>query len=109
MLVPFGAIHPNLDDMAAEIRRQRELGVTGISLHPVMNQFYADDPKMFLVYEELGDGMMLAIRVGSVLHVSDGDPLYAAPQRIMNVVRKFPKLKMIALHLGGFYMLEEAE
>ena len=64
---------------------------------------------MFPVYEELGDSMVLAIHAGSLPHISNGDPLYAAPQRIMNVVRKFPKLKMIALHLGGFYMLEEAE
>ena len=27
----------------------------------------------------------------------------------MNVVRQFPRLKVIALHLGGFYMLDEAE
>ena len=27
----------------------------------------------------------------------------------MNVVRRFPRLKVIALHLGGFYMLDEAE
>ena len=27
----------------------------------------------------------------------------------MNVVRRFPNLKVIALHLGGFYMLDEAE
>ena len=47
MLLPFGAIHPNLDDTAAEVRRLREHGVTGIKLHPVMNQFYADDPKCF--------------------------------------------------------------
>jgi predicted TIM-barrel fold metal-dependent hydrolase len=27
----------------------------------------------------------------------------------MNVVERFPRLKVIALHLGGFYMLDEAE
>ena len=27
----------------------------------------------------------------------------------MSVVRQFPKLRVIALHLGGFYMLDEAE
>ncbi|HIC14216.1 MAG TPA: hypothetical protein EYO83_03665, partial [Gemmatimonadetes bacterium] len=42
-------------------------------------------------------------------HTKPGDPLYAAPERVMNVVRRFPKLKVIALHLGGFYMLDEAE
>jgi predicted TIM-barrel fold metal-dependent hydrolase len=27
----------------------------------------------------------------------------------MNLLRLFPRLKVIALHLGGFYMLDEAE
>ena len=27
----------------------------------------------------------------------------------MNVVRQFPKMKVIALHLGGLYMLDQAE
>ena len=27
----------------------------------------------------------------------------------MNIARRFPRLKIIALHLGGFYMLDEAE
>ena len=27
----------------------------------------------------------------------------------MNIVRQFPRLKIIALHLGGMYMLDEAE
>ncbi len=109
MLVPFGAIHPNLVDMAAEVRRLREHGIKGIKLHPVMNQFYPDDPKMYPIYEEMGDSMVLAIHAGTLPHIPVGAPLYAAPQRIMNVVRRFPKLKVIALHLGGFYLLEQAE
>ena len=28
---------------------------------------------------------------------------------VMNLVRQFLRLKIIALHLGGFYMLEAAE
>ncbi len=27
----------------------------------------------------------------------------------MNIAQRFPRLKIIALHLGGFYMLDEAE
>ena len=109
MLVPFGAVHPDLTDKAGEIRYLRENGVKGIKMHPVINGFYPDDPQWFPVYEELGDDMTLAIHAGRLPHQSAAAPLYAAPQRIMNIVRRFPKLKVIALHLGGFYMLDEAE
>ena len=53
-LVPFGAVHPDLTDKAAEIRHLRANGVKGIKMHPVINGFYPDDPQWFPVYEELG-------------------------------------------------------
>ncbi len=109
MLVPFGAIHPGLETKADEVRRLRQAGIKGIKLHPVMNAFYPDDPDMFPVYEELGEDMVLEIHTGRLPTSKPGDPVYAAPERVMNVVRQFPKLKVIALHLGGFYMLDEAE
>ena len=109
MVVPFGAIHPRLETKADEVRRLREAGIKGIKLHPVMNQFYPDSPKMFPVYEELGEDMVLEIHTGRLPGSKPGDPVYAAPERVMNVVREFPRLKVIALHLGGFYMLDEAE
>ena len=108
-LVPFGAVHPDLEDKAGEIRYLRERGVKGIKMHPVINGFYPDDPQWFPVYEELGADMTLAIHSGRLPHQASDAPLYAAPERIMNIVRQFPKLKVIALHLGGFYMLDEAE
>ncbi|PKB63929.1 MAG: hypothetical protein BZY80_04570 [SAR202 cluster bacterium Io17-Chloro-G2] len=109
MLVPFGAIHPGLENKADEVRRLRQAGIKGIKLHPVMNRFYPDDPQMFPVYEELGGDMVLEIHTGRLPTSKPGDPVYAAPERVMNVVRRFPRLKVIALHLGGFYMLDEAE
>ncbi|MCH8350019.1 MAG: amidohydrolase family protein [Chloroflexi bacterium] len=109
MLVPFGAMHPDLEDKAAEVQRLRQNGIKGIKLHPVLNSFYPDDPKMFPVYEEMGDSMTLEIHSGRLPGAKPGETVFAAPERIMNVVRQFPKLKVIALHLGGFYMLDEAE
>ena len=108
-LVPFGAVHPDLADKGGEIRHLREHGVKGIKMHPVINGFYPDDPQWFPVYEELGEDMTLAIHAGRLPHQGADAPLYAAPERIANIVRRFPRLKVIALHLGGFYMLDEAE
>ena len=109
MLVPFGAMHPDLEDKAAEVQRLRQSGIKGIKLHPMLNSFYPDDPEMFPIYEQMGDKMVLEIHSGRFPHSRPGDTIYAAPERIMNVVRQFPRLKVIALHLGGVYMLDEAE
>ena len=109
MLVPFGAMHPDLEDKGAEVRRLRENGVKGIKLHPMMNSFFPDDPRMFPVYEEMGADLTLEIHSGRLPHTGPGETVYSAPERVMNVVRQFPRLKVIALHLGGFYMLDEAE
>ena len=109
MLVPFGALHPGLENKADEVRRLRENGIKGIKLHPMMNSFYPDNPDMFPVYEEMGEDMVLAIHSGSFPGTGPDETIYASPDRVMNVVRRFPNLKVIALHLGGFYMLDEAE
>ena len=110
MLTPFGAVHPGLEDKAGEIRYLREHGVKGIKMHPVINGFYPDDPQWFPVYEELAAGdMTLAIHAGRLPHQPGDAPLYAAPERIGNIAGRFPGLKIIALHLGGFYMLDEGE
>ena len=75
----------------------------------MVNSYYPDDPRMFPFYEEMGDDMVVEIHSGRWAHTQPGDTVWAEPARIMNVVRQFPKLKLIALHLGGFYMLDEAE
>ena len=102
MLVPFGAMHPDMDDAAGEVRRLREAGIRGIKVHPMVNQFYPDDPRMFPVYEEMGEDMVVEVHSGRWAHTQPGDTIWAEPSRIMNVVRQFPKLKVIALHLGRF-------
>ena len=109
MLVPFGAIHPGMDDMPGEVRRLREAGIKGVKLHPMMNRFFPDDPKMFPLYEELGDNMVVEIHSGSWRHIKPGETVYSPPDRVMNMIRQFPKMKVVCLHLGGFYMLDEAE
>ena len=108
-IVSFGAIHPLLEDKPAEIRRIRSQGLKGIKLHPVLNRFHPDDPSMFPLYEEIGDSMVVAIHCGSMPHLKHQRPDFASPHRVASVARNFPKLRIIAYHLGGFYMLDEAE
>ena len=95
-LVPFGAMHPDLEDKGAEVARLRESGIKGIKLHPMINGFYPDDPQMFPIYEEMGESMVLEIHCGRLPqghqsgHQSEHLPVFAAPERIMNVSGSFP-------------------
>jgi len=107
-LVPFGAMHPDYPDQIGEIRRLRGAGIKGIKLQLMVNQFYIDDPRLFALFEEIGDTMVVLTHAGK-LHADRDETLYAAPYRILHVLQQFPKLRLIAAHLGGFYMLDEAE
>ncbi len=44
-IVPFGAMHPELEDPAAEIARMASLGLRGIKLHPEHQAFAPDEPR----------------------------------------------------------------
>lgn len=98
----FGAIHPDMDDPIAELKRFPALGITGVKIHPDMQQFDADDSKMFPIYEYIEGKMPIMI------HTGDDRYEFSAPKRIANVLDRFPKLTVIAAHLGGWQRWEDA-
>ena len=69
----------------------REAGIKGFKLHPMVNSYYPDDPRMFPFYEEMGDDMVVEIHSGRWAHTQPGDTIWAEPARIMNVVQAVPQ------------------
>ena len=108
-LVPFGAVTPISLTRPPKYAICGSTGSWASRCTRSSTASIPDDAQWFPVYEELGEDMTLAIHAGRLPHQGPDAPLYAAPERIANIVRRFPKLKVIALHLGGFYMLDEAE
>ena len=96
LLLAFGTLHPDFPDCRAEIARMRELGLHGLKFHPDFQQFNIDDPRMDGIYEAVGDSMPL------LFHVGDCRTQYSKPERLLRVHRKFPSLKLIAAHMGGY-------
>lgn len=101
-----GSIHPEAPDAIEELHRIKELGLIGIKLHPVYQNFYVDDERIYPVYEEI---CKLGFPV--VLH-SGYDPIspdcpYVPPARVARLRDAFPQMKLIAAHLGG--VLEQSE
>jgi len=101
--IGFGTLHPDCDINLQEIDRLLQNKIHGIKLHPDFQTFQFDTPKMDAVYDRLSE-------VGMPILVHAGDYRYdfSGPQRIANVIKKFPKLKIVAAHFGGYTQWEDS-
>lgn len=95
-LIGFGALHPDFDDIAGETERIISLGLKGIKLHSDFQQFFIDDEFAFPIYEA-AEG-----RLPILFHVGDERSDYSSPERLLRVVKRFPRLTVIAAHLAGW-------
>ncbi len=101
-LIGFGAIHPDYEDPAREIDRVISLGLKGLKLHSDFQNFAMDDEKAFPIYEA-AEG-----RLPILFHCGDTRSDLSSPERLMNVVKRFPKLTVIGAHFAGWSMWDRA-
>lgn len=97
-LIGFGALHPDFEDIAGETERIISLGLKGIKLHSDFQQFNIDDERAFPIYE-VAEG-----RLPILFHVGDNRYDRSSPERLLRVVKRFPKLTVIGAHFAGWSM-----
>ncbi len=95
-LIGFGALHPDYPDIKGEVERIISLGLKGVKLHSDFQQFHIDDEFAFQIYEAC-EG-----RLPILFHVGDYRYDFSSPERLLRVVKRFPKLTVIAAHLAGW-------
>lgn len=100
--VGFGTVHAGMDGLAREIQRIVAIGLKGIKMHPDMQRFAIDDPRLFPMYE------MIQGKLPVLLHMGDHNFDYSHPARLRHVLELFPKLDAVAAHFGGYSMYETA-
>jgi predicted TIM-barrel fold metal-dependent hydrolase len=98
--IGFGTIHPNFPNPEKEIQRIISLGLKGIKLHPDCQKFHIDTARMLPIYEKLEGKLPI------LFHVGDSRTDYSSPQRLAEILDKFPGLTCIAAHLGGYRVWE---
>jgi hypothetical protein len=103
----FAALHPQYPQWKEELKRIKDK-TFGIKLQPSFQNFYADDEKVFKVYEEI-ERLKLAVLFHSGAELSPQMIVRATPQRLLTVREKFPGLTMIAAHFGGFRYWQEVK
>ncbi|MCK4796224.1 MAG: amidohydrolase family protein, partial [Spirochaetes bacterium] len=100
-IIPLGSFHPQSDNWQQEIDAIRNAGLPGIKLHPMYQNFTIDDKSMFPIYEYISQ-KKLFILMHAGYDVAFPKDRRALPFRIKNIIKDFPKLILIAAHLGAW-------
>jgi hypothetical protein len=107
-IIPFGALHPRMQDRDREIAFMKANGIRGIKLHPEFQDFYMDDPAVFPLYEAAAAaGLIVVFHTGVDPGPFSND--HSLPHRLATVHRTFPSLAIVASHMGGHQVWDEVE
>jgi uncharacterized protein len=98
----FAAVDPIVlggEPGAAHLRDMVERhGAGGVKIHPVVQGFMPEDPRMHPIYEACVE---LGIPVLSHSGSARGGATYGEPSAFAAVLRRFPDLTLVLAHLGG--------
>ena len=80
----------------------------GIKFHPEYQNFRFNDACMDDIWAAMSEnGLVAYLHAGGERVFSP--PFHSTPKEILELHRRFPKLKIAAAHLGGFGMWDEVE
>ena len=100
-IIPFPSLHPEDPNLLEHLEQLHDEGFKGVKMHPYYQNYFLDDYNLFALYERMNElGMILVIHAG--YDIAYPRIRRADPQRIVDVCRHFPGLKLIATHLGGW-------
>lgn len=100
--IGFGTLHPDSEDVKADVSEIIRLGLKGVKLHPDIQKFKIDDYRMLKIYE-LCEG-----RLPILMHTGDSRYDFSNPNRLMPVLDIYKNLTVIGGHFGGWSIWEEA-
>lgn len=103
IMTGLGTLHPDSADLRADVMQIKQLGLHGVKLHPDIQQFKIDDYRCLKIYE-LCEQENLPI----LMHTGDNRYDFSNPNRLLPVIKIFDKLTLVAAHLGGWSVWDEA-
>lgn len=108
-IIPLPSVHPKTEDLSGWVKRIADEGFHGIKLHPMYQDFPADDPAMDEFYAAVRDeGLMVTLHCGKDIAFPEDDDR-AAPRRFANLIERFPGLKLVCTHMGGWKDWDQVE
>ena len=109
-LVPFCSIHPLDKNPRKWLRRMASQGVPAIKLHPYYQNFVVDDELLFPIYEAAIEfDLAITLHCGRDIGFADDQTDRASAARLAAVVDRFPKIRLLCTHMGGWGEWDEVE
>jgi predicted TIM-barrel fold metal-dependent hydrolase len=100
-IIPLPSVHPSAVDVAEQIKIINEEGFIGIKLHPYYQDFFIDDDKLSVLYKALIEhNLFVVMHTGFDIAFPRLD--LCSPIRILNIIDRFPELKLVTTHLGAW-------
>ena len=99
----LGTLHPESENIVAEVDEIIFLGLRGVKLHPDIQGFKIDDYRCLKIYE-LCEG-----RLPILMHTGDNRFDFSNPNRLSPVLDIYKNLTVIAAHFGGYTMWDDAK
>jgi predicted TIM-barrel fold metal-dependent hydrolase len=107
-LTPFASVHPADPDAAAHIREVRDSGLKGLKIHPYYQDFDLAEDRLMPFYEAVtASGLVLVAHTGYDMAFARDQR--ASPEKILTVITRFPELRFVATHFGGWEYWGEVE
>jgi len=102
-LTGLGTLHPDSEDIPGDIEHLMELGLKGVKLHPDIQGFQVDKGNLLKIYEYCEDKDLPIL-----MHTGDYRYDNSNPNRVLPMLKAYPKLTLIGAHFGGWSVWEEA-
>ncbi|OPY51653.1 MAG: Amidohydrolase [Methanosaeta sp. PtaU1.Bin112] len=105
-LTAFGAVHPFMENLEAELDRLAAWGTRGVKMMPLLQEVYPDDPRCGRLFEALIERKMILVSHAG-RDPLDRPEIFGTPDRFARTIECYPELQMVLAHLGGLRMWED--
>lgn len=103
--IGFGSVHPELST-EQNIESLRKHRLRGAKIHPFFQNYSLDDDRLSQILDAMQGEFAVIIHVGSIATASSRG--VCSPPMLADLVRRFPRLDVVACHFGGYRQFEEA-
>ena len=107
-LTPLPSIHPNDSHCVERVYTIQQEGFIGIKMHPFYQNYSLNEKRLDPLYRALSDtGLLLVVHCG--YDIAFPRIRVADPASILHLQERFPRLRLISTHFGGWDIWDEVE
>lgn len=107
-IISFGGIYPFQKDWEEALFGISERGLKGIKIHPELQGLYIDSPESVRILKK-AEELKLYVSIHTGISIGSKGPVHCTPERLKNVLKYVSGEYIIAAHMGGWGLWDDAE